>query len=122
MEYMKRKYLRSLSISDLILVVIILMIAFLTYRSYGREKNSLYIYKDSQLFGVYQLDTPQDIVVDDHVRIQIADGKARISHSDCPDKRCVKQGFNNNMPIICLPNHVVLEFKSREEDRKLILY
>ena len=119
---MKSNYLRSISISDLLLVVIMVVVAGLSYRSHQGKSRSLYIYKDSHLVGIYDLSEARNIAIDEHVKVQIAHGKARISESDCPDKRCMKQGFNNNMPIICMPNHVVLEFIGGKEDRKLILY
>jgi hypothetical protein len=114
-------YLKSLSISDIILILFCLIIAFLIWRNFGAADQRVYIYKEDALWGDYPLSKDRIIEIDEHNSIEIKAGKARMLHSDCPDQRCVKQGFNNNMPIICLPNRVVLEFQRDQEERRLIL-
>lgn len=49
--------------------------------------------------------------------IQIEDGKIRVSDADCPDKTCVHMGWleAGALPIVCLPNHLVIEFSNTEE-------
>lgn len=44
--------------------------------------------------------------------VEIKDGKIRVSHAECPDKTCVKTGWLDSaaMPIVCLPNRLVIEF------------
>ena len=44
--------------------------------------------------------------------IEIKDGKIRVSHAECPDKTCVGMGWLDSaaMPIVCLPNRLVIEF------------
>jgi hypothetical protein len=121
MEYSITKFIKTLRLSDLILVGICLVAAVLVYRSLASETTKLYIYKGEQLFGIYSLQTDRSIVIDEHNTVVISGGKAAISFSDCPDKRCMKQGYNRSLPIICLPNRLVLEFKSSDADRKLIL-
>lgn len=43
--------------------------------------------------------------------LEIKDGKARITESNCPDKICVKTGYISKAGenIICLPHKVVVE-------------
>jgi hypothetical protein len=62
------------------------------------------------------------ITIDQHNTIEIRDQKVRMLSADCPDKRCVKMGFVQNVPIICLPNQVMVEIKSGEHERKFILH
>ncbi|HRY84255.1 MAG TPA: NusG domain II-containing protein [Candidatus Cloacimonadota bacterium] len=45
-----------------------------------------------------------------------------MSYADCPDKRCVKQGASDMFPIICLPNHVVVEIKTSGGKKQFLLY
>jgi hypothetical protein len=116
-----KSFLQSISISDFILILLCLAVAFLLYPKGNSEQKVLFIYKDGHLYGSYNLSRDITLVIDEHNTVEIKRGKARISYSDCPDKRCVKQGFNNNMPIICLPNRLVLEFKRSASDHKLIL-
>ena len=46
--------------------------------------------------------------------IEIRDGKIRVLEAECPDKTCVRSGWltSSAMPIVCLPNHLVIEFAS----------
>lgn len=43
--------------------------------------------------------------------LEIKDGKARITNSNCPDKICVKTGYISKAGenIICLPHRIVVE-------------
>lgn len=38
-------------------------------------------------------------------------GSIRVEHADCPDQVCVRQGAisNGTVPIVCLPNHLIIE-------------
>ncbi|MCB5252106.1 MAG: NusG domain II-containing protein [Candidatus Cloacimonadaceae bacterium] len=113
---------KKLSISDAILILACLIVAYLLWRNFSAATDEmLYIYKEDALWGEYELSHDTIIEIDQHNTVQIQDGKARMLSSDCPDKRCVRQGFNKSMPIICLPNRIVLEFEDREKQRKLIL-
>lgn len=119
---MTTNFLKKLSISDVILILACLMVAYLLWRNHAAANDEmLYIYKGDALWGEYDLSRDKIIKIDRHNTVQIQDGKARMLASDCPDKRCVKLGFNKSMPIICLPNRVVLEFEDREKQRRLIL-
>lgn len=49
--------------------------------------------------------------------IEIKDGKIRVSDADCPDKICVNTGWlSAGIPIVCLPNRLVIEFAENETD------
>lgn len=44
--------------------------------------------------------------------IQIQDGKIRMLEAECPDHTCVQMGWlDSAVPIVCLPNHLVIQFK-----------
>lgn len=45
--------------------------------------------------------------------IEIKDGKIRVKSAQCPDKTCVHMGWlsSKEMPVVCLPNHLVIKFK-----------
>lgn len=120
---MSNKLLKKLSISDVVLILACLIIAYLMWQNYtaANDDEMLYIYKEDILWGEYPLSQDKIIEIDQHNTVQIQDGKARMLASDCRDKRCVKQGFNQNMPIICMPNRLVLEFVGRTKERRLIL-
>ena len=44
--------------------------------------------------------------------IEIKDGRIRVKEAQCPDKTCVNMGWlrSSAMPIVCLPNHLIIEF------------
>lgn len=50
--------------------------------------------------------------------IQIENGQIRVSDADCPDQICVHMGWlsSGGIPIVCLPNHLVIEFSEPEDD------
>ena len=43
--------------------------------------------------------------------ILVEQGRIRVEEADCPDQICVNQGFisDGTVPIVCLPNHLVIE-------------
>ena len=46
--------------------------------------------------------------------IQIEPGRICVSHADCPDQVCVNMGWltsESMMPIVCLPNRLVIELE-----------
>ena len=43
--------------------------------------------------------------------IQIENGKIRVIAAECPDHTCVNMGWlDSSLPIVCLPNHLVIQF------------
>lgn len=44
-------------------------------------------------------------------QIQVENGKIRVSKADCPDNTCVHMGWlDSAVPIVCLPNHLIIRF------------
>ena len=50
--------------------------------------------------------------------VEIKDGKIRVSEAECPDKTCVRTGWlsSSAMPIVCLPNHLIIEFEDENSE------
>ena len=50
--------------------------------------------------------------------IEIRDGRIRVMEAECPDKVCVRTGWlsSSAIPIVCLPNHLVITFASENSD------
>ena len=44
--------------------------------------------------------------------IEIKGGRIRVLSAECPDKTCVHMGWlsSSAVPVVCLPNHLVIEF------------
>jgi len=114
----------ELHFADIVLMIIIIgAIAYTSWWAlHSRQKQKVFIYKDNELWGVFELSKDQEITIDEHNRVQIAQGKVRMSYADCPGQRCVKQGYTSSLPIICLPNRVTVEVSDSENHHKLILH
>lgn len=56
----------------------------------------------------YKIPGPLGITV-----VEIAEGKARIIESPCPNKTCINQGWGKT--IVCLPNQVIVTLENEEE-------
>ena len=43
---------------------------------------------------------------------------SRVSEAECPDKTCVRTGWlsSSAMPIVCLPNHLIIEFEDENSE------
>jgi hypothetical protein len=113
--------LKLLTPADIILIVVILAGDIGSYLFLHKDKNDLsaYIYYKNALFGVYPLSHNQVISITDNCTAEIKNGKIRMVKSDCPDKRCVHQGWSNVLPIICLPNQIVIEIKSDKNKQQI---
>lgn len=120
---MKKRILSRITSSDIILVLLCILGIVLSYFYLKQDKNQnrLYIYKDNELFGVFTLKPDREIVIDSHNTLEISGGKIRMKYADCPDKRCVKQGFVQNMPIICMPNRLLCEIRTQDAKTRFIL-
>ena len=80
------------------------------------------ILQDGQLLYTLALDTPRTLTVTapngGSNTITVAGGRICVSHASCPDQVCVKQGWvsRNVVPIVCLPNQLVIQIKGGESD------
>ena len=110
--------------ADLVLILAVIMSGILSASWLWKSDRhrSVYVYKNDQMWGEYPLDKDSVIIIDAHNTLEIRNGKVAMTHADCPDKRCVKQGFGRTLPIICLPNKVLIEIRDREEEAPHILY
>lgn len=114
----------ELTLADLILFAVIIALIVISAFTvlHRKDDRQVYVYKDNSIFGSYPLAQDWVIRIDGHNTVKIAGGKVMMLEADCPDKRCVKQGAGDALPIICLPNRVVVEIYSAREERKLILH
>ena len=42
--------------------------------------------------------------------VEIKDGRIHMLEADCPDHTCTTSGWLEDLPIVCLPNKLVIEF------------
>lgn len=68
-----------------------------------------------------QVDAPYSFPVEGPAgvnTVQVEPGRIRVSHADCPDQVCVRQGWISNglAPIVCLPNKVIIQIEAGQEE------
>lgn len=106
---------RSIRILDAVIILAVAAVAvFMGFRIYGNRTGSVHLIVEAPGGSwIYKLDTDRTVTIPgaagDTV-IRIADRKARITESACPNKTCVaaapisKKGEWN----ACLPNKVII--------------
>jgi hypothetical protein len=113
----------QINLADLLLIiaVVVLIVFSLIYYTQPDNNKRVYIYKDDVLIGVYDLNKNAIIQIDEHNSVEIAKGKVLMKYADCPDKRCMRQGAGSVLPIICLPNKVVIEIRADSQKQNLVV-
>ncbi|MBW6514972.1 MAG: NusG domain II-containing protein [Candidatus Syntrophosphaera sp.] len=113
----------KLSLADLLLMIVVLLAivlsAFMVYRK--NDDRYVHVHKDNRPLGVFPLNVDRVIRIDEHNTVQIKDSQVLMLSADCPDRRCVKQGAGSVLPIVCLPNRVVVEIRGQGSERVLIV-
>ncbi len=84
---------------------------------FSPKKNTVNIKRDGKTLYSFDLSNTEDRVIeipygDSMNTVEIKDGKIRVQSALCPDQTCVNMGWlsSSGMPIVCLPNHLVIEF------------
>lgn len=113
---MKHFISKNLTRSDiaLIIILILIVIALLFYFFLTRSSQHVEIYYADKLLHTYALDNDRVIEIDDMI-IEIRNGQVRVKESNCKRQICVKQGWSNNLPIICAPNKVAVVIRSKQD-------
>lgn len=106
--YNKKQYIGDCVVA-LLLAAALICVSVL----YGADKSGnakVRISRDGTEIDVYDLSHTDSLYIDG-VRIDIRDGRAYISDSDCPDKVCMNMhGVDKNGgAAVCIPNRIVLE-------------
>lgn len=62
-------------------------------------------------FGTYSLSENQIISIGETNICEISNGKVSMTHADCPDQFCIRQGSidSSGGMIVCLPNKITIE-------------
>ena len=107
---------------DWMLIVIILLAAGIAYLSHALLKDTasavVVVRVDGKIVGTFDLAEDKKVTINNGSNVFIINnGKADMIEADCPDQLCVHQRpvSGSGESIICLPNRVVLEVKSKAE-------
>lgn len=99
---------------DMVAVVAVLLLAVVVFVVFLPKKGIspayVEIYQEGDLIETLSLDEPKEITLTGRYRntVTIRDGKAAITHSDCPGTDCVASGWiqDAGRSVVCLPNSV----------------
>ncbi len=109
-----------------ILTALVLVLALICFYFYGVKKEQgvrALIYKDGELIKTVPLENlsePYEFEIRDGESfniIRVEEGRIRVVSASCPDKVCVNSGYISDgvMPIVCLPNKLVIEIEGAED-------
>lgn len=115
--------------NDLIFILVLLLlagVATLTLLLTRTEGDTVTVTVDGVLFGEYSLHENRSIEIrceNGYNLLVIEDGRARIESADCPDGICSSHRpiTYHGESIICLPNRVVVEIRSRSNQQPDII-
>ena len=109
---------KILTPADIVLIVILLIISgiFLWGMNKNYRNKEVEIYYHNQLVKKCDLNHDQLIEIAPGIVTEIENGKVRMKESTCRNRYCVKQGWSDRFPIICIPNEVSIIIKSKKEE------
>ena len=80
------------------------------------QNRKIEIHQHNQLVGTFNSNEDQKIELGADAEVEIANGKIRITRNTCKKQYCVQQGWSGNLPIVCVPNQIVINFISKKEE------
>lgn len=103
--------------SDIILIIGLLLFSIFLLITFKLKKNNkiLEISYQNEILGEYNLNQNRVIEIKKGLVVEIKNGEYRVKQSDCENQICVKQGWNDTFPVICVPNQLSLQIKNNKE-------
>ena len=90
--------------------------ALLLYRG-TPDADYVTVISDGQIVAVLDLSEDTELTVpyrDGYNTVSVKDGNVSVTEATCPDRCCMKYGAKSSgLPIICLPNRLVLQFSEQ---------
>ncbi len=119
--FIKKRYPKIL----FLIVILLSVVCSILYIKNNKEEKIAKIYKDKKLLYTIDLSSvekPYEIKLGDDENyniIQVNHNEISIIEASCRDKVCINTGKINNgtVPIVCLPNKVIIEINSNEEQK-----
>ena len=115
---------------DIVIIICLIGISFLPHLIFAININKNYdsihaivkvdgkVYKEISLSSLKEDDTFTVETSKGNNTISVKDKSISITHADCHDSLCVKQGSISKVgdTIVCLPHKLIIEIKGKEED------
>lgn len=107
-----------------IVLVIMFIVVFIGLKnSFAEKTNIVEIIQDGNIIYTLDLNKSKDELIEVEFKghkniIQIKDKQISIIEADCPDKTCVNMGILKSAftPIVCLPNHLVIQYVNDDKE------
>lgn len=112
------KLKKHITFLDVIAILLLLAFAGISHKYMHKTSNRVQILINNKTVKTLNLGKNQVYKIDEHTIIEVKNGKARIQKSDCKNQICVKQGWQNKTPIICVPKKIMLKF---DNEQKLLI-
>lgn len=108
---------------SIIAVIVIGSVIGIFYVSRPSESNTVEIVSNGKVIKTLNLSTEKNnsFEVENNGKInviEIKNGRIRVKSADCPDKVCVDSGWleSTDLPIVCLPNKLIIRFTENSDD------
>ncbi|MDO4377318.1 MAG: NusG domain II-containing protein [bacterium] len=101
--------------NDIILILTVSLITILLFVIPTRNSNYAYVYYDGTKIKEISLDKDDKYIVQGYngnIVIEVKNKKIRVVEENSNNHLCSKQGFTNSIPIVCLPNKIVIDFSN----------
>lgn len=85
------------------------------------KTNMVAIIRDNQVLYQFDLRQAKDQIIEIQYEgrgntVEIRDHQIHMLAAECPDNTCVHMGWlDSAAPIVCLPNHLIIEFSGNGE-------
>ncbi len=115
----------KLTNSDKILVIFLIIVAVAMIFAFPHQgkKGTVEVYRNNILLAEYSLAKNQVIEIFPGCTAETRDGKVRMLNSPCKNKLCIKQGWSDQSPIVCMPEKISLIIRNDTRKKKIhILY
>lgn len=106
------------------MILIVICVAVLAWISHLLLRDTgvgnVIVKVNGEITGIYDLSEDREVSINDGSNtLRINGGKAKMTEADCPDQLCVHQKAisASGENIICLPNKVIVEVKSKTESQ-----
>jgi len=107
--------------ADIILAGILMITAVLAFILISNPDNNseVYIYQHNQLLHKFRLTVQRQIIeIEPGIVLEIKDKKVRLIKSSCQNQTCIKQGWTSNLPIVCVPNELIIVIKNSRKSKE----
>ncbi|MBE6681063.1 MAG: NusG domain II-containing protein [Ruminococcaceae bacterium] len=114
--------MKKLHLNDIILNILIILLCIsvpICLSVFGKDqKKTVVVSAEGKEACRMPLDKDDSFEING-VRIEVKDGKAYVSESDCPDRLCtdMKKAERNGDSIVCVPNKVSVKIVGDGEEK-----